>query len=42
MTQCDREDGTCKEMEDEIEWMERVSPESAAKFRCTSCSQCCD
>ena len=36
MTQCDREDGTCKEMEDEIEWLERVSPENATKFKCTS------
>ena len=23
-------------MEDEIEWLERVSPENAAKFKCTS------
>jgi hypothetical protein len=28
-------------MEDEIEWLERVSPENAAKFKCTSLSHIC-
>lgn len=34
--QCNKEDGTCDEMESEIKWANRVTPAQAAKSKCMS------
>jgi hypothetical protein len=32
--QCTKEDGTCAEMEAEIDFRDRVRPEDAVKYKC--------
>lgn len=34
--QCNKEDGTCDEMANEIIFKDRVSPEDAANYKCKS------
>jgi len=38
--QCNKEDGTCKEMQDAIDWSPRVQPQDAANFKCESTNAC--
>ena len=32
--QCDEKDGTCQDMQDNIDWSPRVEPNVAARFKC--------
>lgn len=34
--QCSEKDGTCDEMADEIQFLDRVGPEQAATYKCKS------
>jgi hypothetical protein len=34
--QCDKKDGTCEEMQEAIDWSQRVMPPVAAKYKCES------
>ena len=34
--QCNKEDGTCDEMREAINWKTRMQPTEAARYKCTS------